>query len=233
VVQDPAAPAADTVLRLDAWPQPIRDEPNAWRQLAAAWGLPPLTGDPCQAAARAAQVYCYRVHLSAAKIQLLDRPGIITLRRGQAPVTYALLEGLDATQATLRMGDVRRSVSLAALAEAWQGEFATYWRAPEGHADLLRPGSTGKGVDWLATALARWRGVPPPPPGSARLDAALTAQVVAFQNAQGLVADGLAGPSTLMQLNRSMGLAEPHLATLAGSSPAAPAASNAASSTVR
>ena len=62
-----------------------------------------------------------------------------------------------------------------------------------------------------ATALAKWRGVAPPPAGTARLDAALTAQVVAFQNAQGLMPDGLAGPSTLMQLNRTMGLDEPRL----------------------
>ncbi|MBK7614823.1 MAG: AAA family ATPase [Burkholderiales bacterium] len=213
-----SAPAAanppvplDQVLHLDAWPHPIRDEPNAWRQLADAWHLPALTGDPCQAAVRAAQVHCYRGHLSAAKVQLLDRPGIVTLRIGPGPQSYAVLEDLSATQATLRMGGVRRSVTLNALTEAWQGEFATFWRAPEGHAELLQPGSGGKGVDWLATALAQWRGVAPPPAGTARLDAALTAQVVAFQNARSLMPDGLAGPSTLMQLNRTMGVDEPRL----------------------
>jgi len=217
-----AAPP-DKVLHVEAWPNPIRDEPNAWRQLADAWHLPALTGDPCEAAARAAQVYCYRVHLSAAKVQLLDRPGIVTLRTGQGPLTYAVLEGLNATQATLRMGNVRRTVTLSALTDIWQGEFATYWRAPEGHTELLRPGSAGRGVDWLAAALAKWRGVAAPPAGSARLDAALTAQIVAFQNAQGLVADGLAGPSTLMQLNRIMGLDEPRLSS-ASPSPVAPPA---------
>jgi general secretion pathway protein A len=199
------------VLRADAWPHPIVDEANAWRQLAGAWRLPPPVGDPC-VAARLAQVQCYRTRLSPAKVQLLDRPGIVTLRLGQGPALYAVLESLDHQQATLRMGDERVSVSALALAEHWQGEFGTYWRAPAGYEQLLRPGASGPVVDWLAASLARWQGTTPPMPGSARVDEALKAQITAFQQSQGLIADGAAGPFTLMQLNRVVGLDEPRLA---------------------
>jgi general secretion pathway protein A len=51
----------------------------------------------------------------------------------------------------------------------------------------------------------------PPPAGAQKFDAALQAKVSAFQLAQGLKADGLAGPITLMQLNRAAGVAEPRL----------------------
>jgi general secretion pathway protein A len=40
---------------------------------------------------------------------------------------------------------------------------------------------------------------------------ALTSQVFAFQLAQGLAPDGLAGPLTLMKLNRASGIDEPRL----------------------
>ncbi len=37
------------------------------------------------------------------------------------------------------------------------------------------------------------------------------AQVSAFQLSQGLKPDGIAGPTTFMQLNRALGVDEPHL----------------------
>jgi general secretion pathway protein A len=39
----------------------------------------------------------------------------------------------------------------------------------------------------------------------------LKAMIMAFQAAQGLKADGLAGPMTLMQVNRASGIDEPRL----------------------
>jgi general secretion pathway protein A len=207
----PSVAAPLRVLRADAWPQPIVDEATAWRQLASVWRLPPAVGDPC-AAARVVQVQCYRARLAPAKVQLLDRPGILTLRLEQGRVVYAILESLDDRQATLRMGDARVSVSTLALAGHWQGDFSTYWRAPAGHELLLQPGASGPVVDWLAASLARWRDAPAPAPGTARVDATLKAQGAAFQQSQGLIADGSAGPYTLMQLNRAVGLDEPRLA---------------------
>jgi general secretion pathway protein A len=52
-----------------------------------------------------------------------------------------------------------------------------------------------------------------PPKRAAVLDPALRAQVRSFQRAQGLPADGLPGPLTLMQLNRASGVDEPRLRT--------------------
>ena len=61
--------------------------------------------------------------------------------------------------------------------------------------------------------LAKLNGEPQPsdrqPPG----DAALKSKVQSFQVAQGLKPDGLAGPITLMQLNRATGVDEPRLQT--------------------
>jgi len=42
-------------------------------------------------------------------------------------------------------------------------------------------------------------------------EAGWKAQVASFQLSQGLKADGLAGPTTFMQLNRATGIDEPQL----------------------
>jgi general secretion pathway protein A len=63
---------------------------------------------------------------------------------------------------------------------------------------------------WLALQLASARGDPRPIAG--RLDdASLKAGIHAFQLTQGLPSDGVAGPVTLMQLNRVIGIDEPRL----------------------
>jgi general secretion pathway protein A len=51
----------------------------------------------------------------------------------------------------------------------------------------------------------------PAPSAPTRFDAALRSRLNAFQVAQGLKPDGLAGPLTLMQINRATGVDEPHL----------------------
>ena len=122
-----------------------------------------------------------------------------------------LLTRLDANDAGLRGdGGQVHSVALAALGAVWQGEFATLWRAPAQYAGLVMEGSAGPAVDWLATRLAALQSQPAPP-DKQRFGAALKARVNAFQVAQGLLADGIAGPTTLMQLNRASGVDEPRL----------------------
>jgi general secretion pathway protein A len=61
--------------------------------------------------------------------------------------------------------------------------------------------------------LAKLHGEPPPADNKQAVDAALRSKVQSFQVAQGLKPDGLAGPITLMQLNRATGVDEPRLHT--------------------
>jgi len=115
---------------------------------------------------------------------------------------HALLVALDDRTATLRMGGQSLSVALVALANLWQGDFATYWQAPAGYQRTLGDGDSGALVDQLAGQLAALRGEAAPA-AAQRYDAALKSRVQAFQLAHGLRADGLAGPTTFMQLARA------------------------------
>ncbi len=204
------APAA-APLRVAAAPRPtlLRDEQEAWRELAQAWKIPVPQGDPCAALARE-QVLCFSKNVGLPLIRQLGRPGIVTLDAHSGQPSYAILTSLTAQTATLRAAGTEQTVTLAALAERWQGDFATLWRAPGGYRERLKDGSGGPAIEWVAGRLATVRGEPAPA-GAARLDARLRAELRAFQVAQGLPADGRPGPLTYMQLNRVTGVEEPRL----------------------
>jgi general secretion pathway protein A len=201
---------ASEVVARGAW----RSEAQAWRELAPLWGiaLPDAAADPCAVAQRA-QWHCWRsASAGLPLVRQLDRPGFITLRDEKGQTAHALLLALTPRAATLRLGKDTIDVTLVSLAHLWQGDFATYWRAPEGYATILLPGMRGPAVDALAAQLASVRGAAAPA-APAVFDAALRSHLVAFQTAQGLAADGRAGPTTFMQLARATGSGErePHL----------------------
>jgi general secretion pathway protein A len=187
-----------------------RDEKEAWLALAPAWHLVPGDDEPCAAAERA-QLRCFKSASSnLALIRLLGRPGIVSLRDAGNKPAFAVLTGLTERDATLRLGEARTTVPLATLTRLWRGDFATYWRAPPGYANQAVGATPGPAADWLATQLASLEGGPQA--GEKQIsDIALKAKINAFQRAQGLEPDGLAGPVTLMQLNRATGVDEPRL----------------------
>ena len=167
--------------------------------------------DPCRSL-QAQQVACARMTTTLAVMRQLDRPGIVTLRDGNGQPSYALLTSLTADSATVQVGTQPMRMSLGMLAVMWGGEFATLWRTPTDYREPLSDGGTGPVVDALATQLAAWAGEPVPARGRA-VDAALKVRVAAFQRAQGLKPDGIAGPTTFMQLNRISGVDEPRLSS--------------------
>jgi general secretion pathway protein A len=196
-------------------PQLPQDIATAWRGLAPVWGLALPEGDPCQSAALQ-PLQCYRAtDLTLPQLRRLGRPGILTLQTGSAPPLYAVLTGLSEQRATLHIGATQHSVTLAALARIWRGDFATYWRPPPGYIPNLREGSRGGAIDALARQLDSLDGVTDVTASTAlrTLDSALRLRVLAFQRAQGLKADGQPGPLTFMQMEVARGTMTPLLTT--------------------
>jgi general secretion pathway protein A len=128
-------------------------------------------------------------------------------------VAYALLTGLAGDDATLSIGGVERTVPVGELARWWRGEFATFWRTPPGY----RQGepTSRELARWITQQLNRIDGQDAAQTG----EAALRTRIVAFQLAQGLTPDGVAGPLTLMQLNRFGGIDEPRLGSRSSGGP--------------
>ena len=110
----------------------------------------------------------------------------------------------------MRADGSEQTVTLAALAARWQGDFATLWRAPVGYSGRIADTRGGPALDWVAQRLAAIDGAVAPT-GKVVLDARLKSRIRAFQLAQGLPADGRPGPLTFMQLNRASGVDEPRL----------------------
>jgi general secretion pathway protein A len=182
-----------------------RSEQDAWRELAAAWPLALGDDEPCKAAQRQ-QVQCFRSPATTlALVRQLDRPGIVTLQGDGEPV-HAVLTGLAGGNATLSIGGAKSTISLATLGKLWRGDFATFWRVPASYDNRIIDAAS-PAAGWLVSQLAKVDGEPVESP----TDGALKARVAAFQLAQGLKADGLAGPTTLMQLNRATRVDEPRL----------------------
>ena len=208
-----AAGPPDVLKTLAGWPH---DEAAGWRELAGLWGVSaglPALGDPCPAL-RAQGLRCWRSSgVTLARLRQMDRPGLLALQLGDGPPRWARLQALGADQVVLAQAGAGLHLPLAEFSRVWRGDYATLWRPPAAYADILRAGARGPAVDALAQALASAQQWPPPPPGQV-LAGALAARLAAFQVAHSLQPDGLAGPTTFMQLNRSTGVAEPRLAPL-------------------
>jgi general secretion pathway protein A len=187
-----AAPAAA--------PKLLEDEDQAWRELAALWNVRVGDGNACAQLAQQ-QLQCFTKNLNLALIRELARPGIVTLDAQQGAPRYALLTALTRDTATLRAGGTEQTVTLAALAARWDGEFATLWKAPPGYE--VRGAPAPETVEWMQARLGA---------GSGEANAPLKERLRAFQLAHGLPPDGQAGPLTYMQLGRVDGAGEPRLA---------------------
>ncbi len=200
-----------------------RDERDALRTLAPEWTLLLLgDADPCALAAEQ-DVRCFRAHGGLALLRLLARPSVLALRDAQDRPVYVVLAGLGHDDATLLVGKAPLQVPLALLSTAWRGDFTTFWRVPAGYSAPLALGSRGALVDAVGAQLAAAQGASAPVPDHV-FDNTLRARVEAFQQAQGLAPDGVAGPTTLMQINRASGVVEPWLAGTAPVATTAPAA---------
>lgn len=180
----------------------------ALRELAPLWGQPLAQGDPCEAAPRQG-LRCYQGRGGLYELRQLDRPAVLALHDG-ANVSHAVLVAMDDDAATLGVGRSRQQVSLAALAARFDGSFTTFWRAPRAFREQVPAGAQGADVDWIAARLAQLDGQGAPA-ANQPFDTNIQQRLRAFQAAQNLKADGLAGPRTYMRLNQLGGVDEPRL----------------------
>jgi general secretion pathway protein A len=208
-----AQPVAATVAATPApvaVPPPSSDNAAALRQLAGLWGLTLTDGDPCATAARA-NLRCLQSKGSLEDVRLLDRPVMLKLHDDPVAPNYVLLTALDEGAATIvAAGGKPQTLSVEALSMRYDGEFATFWRAPRVWRDEVKSGDQGPDVDWLAKRLSQIYDLKKPQENQP-LDAALRKRLTEFQTAQNLKADGVAGPKTFIRLYQLGGVQEPRL----------------------
>jgi general secretion pathway protein A len=212
-----AALGLDPVVRAAALSEPgglIDGAPTEERAqlavLARFWQSTLGEGEPCKAAL-AAGLHCFQSAGGLAELRQLGRPAIVAVRDDAGVQRHVLLVALGTAGAGLQIGEQVHIVSLVALGRRMPGRFLTFWRAPADFRATLKPGDRGADVDWVAARLAVVNNYAQPEPGR-QYDAALAREVRTFQAAQGLPADGVIGPKTMMALNGAAGVPEPQLA---------------------
>jgi len=183
-------------------------------QLAAKWDVTLAEGEGCADAAKR-NLRCMQARGGLEEIRNLDRPVIIKLRDGESLPRNVLLTALDDKSATLVGARGSEKVALEALDARFDGSFTTFWRAPRSWREEVREGDKGPDVDWLARRLAQMNGVKKP-----RENQPLAGETLRylreFQLAQGLKADGVAGPRTFIRLSQPGRETEPQLLAGAG-----------------
>ncbi|HNT39415.1 MAG TPA: AAA family ATPase [Rubrivivax sp.] len=190
-----AASAARTLAAGEA-PAPFAEEGAASAALAAAWDLE-ATGerDPCRRA-RAHGLACWEGSVDLALLRRLDRPLLLVLQDGG----LVLLRALGEDAAVVEGAQGPQQLPLSSLQSHWRGKLIAWWRPPPGDER-----------EWILGRLLALQGPETAVGARAPQDEILRRRVFAFQLGQGLPLDGLAGPLTLMQLNRASGVAEPRL----------------------
>lgn len=208
-----AVPQASSALAQFMQAQPPGDA-AAWQALASAWGAAlPAGADACAALPREG-LRCYRNRRAGLNlVRQIDRPVLLALYPedgADATPVAAVLSGLDAGTATLEGGGRTLRVPVAELARVWRGDIATLWRAPAEMPERGDIADTPAGAAWLDRQLAA-AGGGTVTGGRPATPAQRQSRIHRFQLAQGVTPDGLAGPLTLMLLNRATGVDEPHL----------------------
>jgi general secretion pathway protein A len=108
---------------------------------------------------------------------------------------------------TLQVGNQRWRMPLSTLADIWRGEYTTLWRQPPGQSGRLGNGNSGLPAVWAMQQLERLQARGDLPASTTSFDQ----RVRAFQKANGLDDDGIAGPMTFMLINIAADVAEPRL----------------------
>jgi general secretion pathway protein A len=129
----------------------------------------------------------------------INRPAILTLTAESGQLQYVLLRSLGSGTAVLDTSRGPLRLAQAQLDQLWGGEYLVLWKRETAETEI-GPNSRGAGVAWVRQRLAQADGKTLAAPIAESYDADLRAQLIRFQSAHGLDADGIAGTRTLIAL---------------------------------
>lgn len=175
------------------------------------WGInyePNNTLVPCDYAPRY-QLQCTKRTYSWADVARLNVPVVMRLVGSDARAFYVTAVSARDDRVSIIQGNEQSVVELAALTQVWDGTIIALWPTPENYRGSIKDGSSGTAVrelrTLLGTAVNRNLG------NSRTFDTTLSTVLREFQAANGLLADGIAGPATWLLLHRAAGYDIPEL----------------------
>jgi general secretion pathway protein A len=112
---------------------------------------------------------------------------------------HATIVGLNNEKATFVIGGREYAFPIAEVDKVWHGSFVVLWKPPFASRQI-EPGTRSEGVVWLRRALDAIDKKPPSAAVSDLYDDELQKRILAFQQHQLLIQDGLIGSETLVRL---------------------------------
>jgi len=183
--------------------QPEAQQQNeAWGWLYRLWGIRVGDGENGCAQALVHGLDCLRGEGGLEQLRRLNRPAVVRVYDAQAAPRWLVLERLQGRQVTLAAGGARTVVDIDKLEGYDIREFVLLWRPPAHTRGTLAAGDSGAGVAWLAQRLGPTRGAPARAVADQAFNETLSEAVRRFQRGAGIAADGIAGPETLILLDR-------------------------------
>jgi len=203
---DPPPDTTAAISRPDPDPEPVnrldsgwldRQHQTAWRSLARLWqdgGGAGAIQSACDGALRTGYA-CIREQGNWSRIRQLGLPVVLVLPDEQPRLL--VLRGLAGDEVLVGYEDEAMSVTQDVIEQRWLGEYFVVWpQAPDWPAEIRR-GESGAAVDIVMdmATLAE-----PAWDGSGAFDEQFESWLMGFQRRNGLRADGIIGPRTLMYL---------------------------------
>ena len=192
------------------------DMDAAYASIVARWGGSyERRGDelPCNAVRRVG-LECLVRRGTWNDVRQFDLPAVLEVPAASGMPKFVAVTAVAKDAATVELGLRRATVSLDAIDREWEGNFVVLWKPPRAGVGLLGPGTISADVVWLRQRLDALEGQVPSPRAAPLYDRPLAARVVAFQRAQNLTPDGLAGAETMAKLSAVVDPAAPSLARL-------------------
>jgi general secretion pathway protein A len=227
IIEDAPAPlqsvnAAETNvdrMQLDSieWPseQPVSaSKLLAYKALFRQWGLD-LHLKKNRTACQQAEVMglrCLFKRGSLGSVRNLNRPAVFTFFGQEGQEFYGTLIKLTGNTGTFVIGAEEKTVDINELQSLWYGEYSLLWRIPKNYDNkMIKPGDRNSTIRWLDDQLAVLNGRNTHAQGSNVYREDLVREVIEFQRNEGLVADGIIGPQTIIRINSATDKAIPQI----------------------
>ncbi len=167
-----------------------RQQRNAMQSLYQLWGFDTALNQATCATSSRIALTCFSGSTTLARLGLINRPVIVTLKDGQQQPFYAVVYAITDDRIELLLDHQRISVTPAWFEARWDGQFSLLWRPPLGDKTTIRFGQSGARVAWLNQQLNTFLG--DNGPQVRYFDQTVLDKLRRFQRSQDIAADGIA-----------------------------------------
>nr|WP_274607967.1 AAA family ATPase [Thiorhodovibrio winogradskyi] len=189
----------------------LRNSEQALQTLLHAWGVSlsdgksddkPATCDTLPSIGLA----CERGQGRWSDLRRFDRPFALQLSLADGAQGQVIVVGINDEFASIDAGEGRAPavVPIAEIDQRWSGDYLLLWQLPPTGDSVIGRAAAPESIRWLRAQLRAWPAGDPLLPEGDDYDQTLMTQVRAFQSAQGLDIDGIAGPHTLILLANAL-----------------------------